>query len=47
MSASVERRAELGYECNGMLTLYKAIPTSHAGIVLISYVVSCGTFRGS
>lgn len=49
LSASVERRAKLGYECNGELTLYKAIPTSqlHAGIVLISYVVSCRAFRAS
>jgi len=47
LSASVERRAKLGYEHE--LTLYEAIPTSqlHNGIVLISYVVSCGAFRGS
>lgn len=49
MSASVERCAKLGYEREGELTLYEAIPTSqlHNGIVLISYVVSCGAFRSS
>lgn len=47
--APMERCAKLGYEREGELTLYEAIPTSqlHNGIVLISYVVSCGAFRNS
>jgi len=42
-------KVKLGYEREGELTLYEAIPTSqlHNSIVLISYVVSCSAFRSS
>lgn len=48
-AALVERCAKLGYEHKGELTLYEVIPTSqlHNTIVLISYVMSYGAFRGS